>query len=451
MSSEEIRKRRIVEVLSQHSEPVPHKQLRETLGMPAEEFSKALKQLMEENTAAVTRSSSGLLISLSSKGLSKNFEMVLEEVRRSGASGVDQSTLTAKLRLPKTEISKALNSLVAQKYIKEHRSFTNRAKKMYLLFNLEPSAQVTGGSFYRGEELDVNLVDSLRCLLLAFVYQKKCASMREIQQFVEGISSATESNSVVSTKKELLEEEGSADEELSTVSVSSSPTAADLRHYYSSPISVVSASTPTVMPERASGGEASRHLLQRRRLQVMASAASSLMSRKLSRADVAVLTNSLVLDGVLEELSGDVGTGFLKDEQSGRLQHRFQLAVGKNVMRHFSVMPVVRGAEDFTGDLEDIGSHGIPRRLPSGAAWRRKRGRGGATPSTTRQAEDVMYVPSTLSRPTAAGGSTELYADWAYMPAMGFPCLGCPQLRSCRRGGIINSAECAYLTEWLEE
>lgn len=183
-------KTRLVEYLTRQENAVSQKTLREHLGLSGEQFSAALRDLLEQNRVDIFRGSGSneLMVSLSTKGLSDNFARVLQEIRRSGSSGIDQAGLIEALRMPRTEITKALRALVSQRYIQERRSFTNRAKKVYLLFNLEPSTQVTGGSLYCGEELDVHLVDSLRSLIASFVYKKGVASLFEIQQFMRSFT-----------------------------------------------------------------------------------------------------------------------------------------------------------------------------------------------------------------------------------------------------------------------
>lgn len=185
----EMDKTRLVEYVSQHEDAVSQKNLREHFGWTGEQFSAALRDLLEQNRVAIFRGSTNneLMVSLSTKGLSDGFARVLQEIRRSGRSGIDQAALMEVLRMPRTEITKALRALVSQRYIQERRSFTNRAKKMYLLFNLEPSTQVTGGSLYCGEELDVHLVDSLRSVIASFVYKKGVASLLDIQQFMDSV------------------------------------------------------------------------------------------------------------------------------------------------------------------------------------------------------------------------------------------------------------------------
>eukprot|EP00796_Vickermania_ingenoplastis_P000760 gene760-403_t len=405
MASLDQDKSRMVEVLSRQEGPIDHKLLREQLQMSVEHFGAVIRDLLEKNRIVVSRTGAGLVVSLSTQGLSDNFAAVLEEVQRSGTSGIDQASLSAKLRLPKTEVAKALHSLAAQRYIQERRSFTNRAKKVYLLFNLEPSVSVTGGAFYCGEELDVGFVDNIRHLLVSFVYQKRSVAMQEIQDFIASV--------------------GGAAQEVRTGGPSSASAAPhlDLRHYCASPVSIVSSSNPATAVNLPAG--APKPPAEQLGVSVVA-AANSLVSKRLGSRDIEILTRSLVLDGVLDESASSHGT------------MRYQLAIGKNAMRHFSASSVhpaaARAQFPPLRDLEDLAAK--RGREPEASVAKRRC-------AEQRVAETVgSMVPSPLSQPSADPA-------WSYMPAVGFPCLGCPQLAACHADGVVNPHDCAYVREWL--
>jgi hypothetical protein len=95
---------------------------------------------------------------------------VLAAIRAAGNSGVDAVTLCSRTKLPRAEVLKALQTLLQAKSIKETRGFANRAKKLFILAELEPSTEVTGGTFYTEE----------RVLDDEFILGAK----REIMQFV---------------------------------------------------------------------------------------------------------------------------------------------------------------------------------------------------------------------------------------------------------------------------
>nr|CCC89820.1 conserved hypothetical protein [Trypanosoma congolense IL3000] len=111
-------------------------------------------------------------------------------------------------------------------------------------------------------------------------------------------------------------------------------------------------------------------------------------TKRISQRDAQLLVQTLVLDGVLDCVA-----------PSAFAPAEYQLATGRNVMRHFSTAPAGAGTS-------------------AGANW----------------------VPGPMSQASA----------WA-MPAVGLPCVGCAQLHVCTPdgNGVVNPRSCAYLKEWL--
>lgn len=123
------------------------------------------------------------IVTLKKSLMPENFAIVLDVVRSAGAAGIDAATLAAKTKLVKSEVVKALNQLTQQGYVKDTRCFTNKAKKLYILSDIEPSTQVTGGTFYTEErDIDVALVDQARAKIVHLVKAKESLSTLQIKQ-----------------------------------------------------------------------------------------------------------------------------------------------------------------------------------------------------------------------------------------------------------------------------
>lgn len=413
-------------------EAVPFDLIQREIAADPKLIAAALRGLLEGRQVTLRRGSAGdtqTYLSLA-HDLTESVSVVLDAIRASGTTGVDQVQLASKLRLAKTEVLKALHSLMAQKLIQERRSFTNRAKRIYLLYNLEPSAQVTGGTFYCGEELDVAYVDELRRRIVAFVSLKLSVSLDQIVRYLEeacGGGGGAFSESVMAATS------------------------------LSSPITFINASGAsdfaTVPPTTPLPN-----------------------NKRLARRDVLLLTQTLVLDGVLDEV-----------QPSERLEVQYQLSSGCNVMRHFTCQ-----RKRSRAPSANAGNHSGSTTAPSSSS-----SSGGVTTSSsvsaaadalvrealaghfgstvaasasssssgdvveneestqirrrrqallTIMAEEGLWEPAPISQPSAGEGN-----GWAYMPASGLPCLGCPQLAMCSTSGkgIINPRQCAYLKEWL--
>ncbi|RNF06150.1 DNA-directed RNA polymerase [Trypanosoma rangeli] len=341
-------------------EAVPFATLQRDLALDQRTAADALRGLMEGGKVVLRRGNTdGSVYVALSNSMPEGPSLVLDAIRSSGNSGIDQTTLCGKVRLPKNEIIKSLQLLVAQKRIKERRCFSNRAKRIYLLFEFEPSDEITGGTFYGGEdsrEMDVWFVDEMRRRIVALVAQRHSVSLEQITHYLH------ESHG------------GSVTGE--------------------APLS--SGDGVVVMTAHPSG------------LTVTSAKGSSGGNKRISQRDTQLLVQTLVLDGVLDSVTAPVGA-----------PPQYQLATGKNVLRHFTATLAAVGGRSLggaTSSLED-------RREPLGDIS------GGG-----------LWVPASVAQSSA----------WA-MPVVGLPCLGCPQLPVCSVSGIgvVNPRNCAYLNEWL--
>ncbi|KAG8343717.1 putative RNA polymerase Rpc34 subunit [Trypanosoma vivax] len=316
--------------------------LQQDLSLDRRVVADALRGLMESGKVQLHRSSGdGNAYVALINSIPEGPSLVLDAIRASGNSGIDQAALCAKIRLPKSEVIKSIQMLLAQKRIKERRCFSNRAKRIYLLFEFEPSDEVTGGTFYGGEdsrEMDVWFVDEMRRLILAFVAQRRSVSLEEITRYLCEPTSALASDTAPSD----------------------------------SSIVVVTVSTDGSSATSVGGNNRGT-------------------AKRISPRDAQLLVQTLVLDGILDCVT-------LSDTAPAQ----YQLAFGRNAMRHFTAVSAGSGV--------GTASDGAGR------------------------------VPAHISRASA----------WA-MPAVGLPCVGCPQLQVCSATGtgVINPRNCAYLNEWL--
>ncbi|GET90418.1 hypothetical protein, conserved [Leishmania tarentolae] len=426
-------------------EAIPYERLKKELQLGSSGGEGAVRQLMEQNRVRLRRgngSDTQIYISIVNN-INENLSLVLDAVRASGSSGIDQTQLLSKVRMPKTELGKALAALTAKNLIKEHRSFTNRAKRIYTLFNVDPSTHITGGAMYCGEELDVAFVDEWRRELTRFVSTRRMVSFDQIKRHVEVVQRAS----------------GGRGGGISppTTGVAANPQFGTSAQSCNRP--VVFTMIDSAMQRPVGSGPSSS-------TSGMASAGSSytFVAKQLSDLDLRTLVHTLVLDGVLEMLIPAI-----TEEVS---TPQYQLAHGQSVMRHFTVqarrprqrgwstgmegpaMQRVRHEKDLSLGLTEH-----PSATPSSSASISvARGvNGGGIPdiedngfsSSTMEVlrQSSLWEPASVSQPS----SKDAVDGWSYMPAVGFPCLGCPLLDQCSLScrGVVNPKGCYYLKGWL--
>jgi RNA polymerase Rpc34 subunit len=69
-------------------------------------------------------------------------------------------------------VSASIKSLEKRALIKSTKSVNNPTKKLYILAHLEPSLDLTGGSWYTDQEFDLEFIDALARQCYKFIYQK---------------------------------------------------------------------------------------------------------------------------------------------------------------------------------------------------------------------------------------------------------------------------------------
>ncbi|KAG5490420.1 hypothetical protein JKF63_00540 [Porcisia hertigi] len=434
-------------------EAIPYERLKKELQLGTSGGEGAVRQLMEQNRVRLRRGTGAdtqIYISIVNN-INENLSLVLDAVRASGSTGIDQTQLLSKVRMPKTELGKALTALAAKNLIKEHRSFTNRAKRIYTLFNIDPSSHITGGAMYCGEEIDVAFVDEWRRELTRFVSTRRMVSFDQIKRHAEGVQSAGGGR----------------------VNGSAPPSAVyTSNHLHDTPtqpgsVPVVFTMINSTVQRPGGGGPSSSSGMM-----TSVGGNHSFVAKQLSEQDLRTLVNTLVLDGVLEMLvpatTEEVNTP------------QYQLACGQSVMRHFTAQtrrlrqrplsPGMEGPASQRGRHENDsasgsagylaaalssstsaahGAGGYGRDLgESGGLFSNIEGDGVCRSTMDALRQSSLWEPAPVSQPSAK----DAIDSWSYMPAVGFPCLGCPLLEQCSSScrGLVNPKSCAYLKDWLQ-
>jgi DNA-directed RNA polymerase III subunit RPC6 len=98
--------------------------------------------------------------------------MVYNYVAEVERGGIWKKTIVSKTNLHENTVTKSIRELISKNLIKEFKSSKNPSKRMYVLFNLEPSEDSTGGNFYKDGDLDEGLVNTLGDLIVRLVEAK---------------------------------------------------------------------------------------------------------------------------------------------------------------------------------------------------------------------------------------------------------------------------------------
>ena len=95
------------------------------------------------------------------KGLSENDLLVLQLISESNNLGIWSKDLRVRSNLQQNTMAKALKNLENRELIKAVKSVNTRNKKVYMLKDLEPSKEITGGAWYTEQEFDAEFITVL--------------------------------------------------------------------------------------------------------------------------------------------------------------------------------------------------------------------------------------------------------------------------------------------------
>lgn len=99
-------------------------------------------------------------------------QMIYSYIEASGREGIWTKTLKAKTNMHQHIVLRCLKLLESQRYIKLIKSVKHPTRKIYMLYNLQPSIDVTGGPWFTDSELDTEFIDSLLTVVWRFISLK---------------------------------------------------------------------------------------------------------------------------------------------------------------------------------------------------------------------------------------------------------------------------------------
>lgn len=101
------------------------------------------------------------------RGLTVEQRLVLQEIERAGNKGIWTRDIKSNTNIPQQIVTKTLRLLETRHLVKAVKSISSKNKKLYMLFDLVPSTEITGGPWYNEQEFDHVFIDTLS----TFVYE----------------------------------------------------------------------------------------------------------------------------------------------------------------------------------------------------------------------------------------------------------------------------------------
>lgn len=104
--------------------------------------------------------------------------------------GVWTRDIKLRTNIQQQVLNKTLKILEQRKLIKSVRSVMSKSKKLYMLYDLEPSKEVSGGPWYTDQDFDIDFVERLSEDIVNFIRKQNIADLNAISNYIRisGIS-----------------------------------------------------------------------------------------------------------------------------------------------------------------------------------------------------------------------------------------------------------------------
>ena len=102
-------------------------------------------------------------------GLDVSARLVYQVIEKAGNMGIWTKDIKKETNIQNQALNKIFKTLESRRLIKPVKSIAAKAKKLYMLFELTPSTELTGGIWYSDLEFDFGFITELRNFLMQCV------------------------------------------------------------------------------------------------------------------------------------------------------------------------------------------------------------------------------------------------------------------------------------------
>ncbi|KAK3262962.1 hypothetical protein CYMTET_28211 [Cymbomonas tetramitiformis] len=184
---------KILQITANYPDGIKDEELSQKLGVEKTNPQKmmALNQLLSKGKLDLFKSNMGEFVYKQNmsdmtrfKGCNKEDMIIYQLIKAVGAEGIWTKDLRFKSNLTQPQMTKALKVLESKQLIKAVKSVTTQNRKVYMLFELEPSKELTGGAWYTEQEFDAEFIEVLRGHCLKYIEHQGRATLDEVVEFV---------------------------------------------------------------------------------------------------------------------------------------------------------------------------------------------------------------------------------------------------------------------------
>lgn len=118
------------------------------------------------------------------KGLSDVDRLVYQVIKQAGTSGVWTKDMKVRTNLAQPQLTKILKVLEQRRLVKSVKNVNNPSRKVYMLYELEPSRELTGGAWYTENQFDSEFIGVLQEACYRYIRHQGDATLKDLASFV---------------------------------------------------------------------------------------------------------------------------------------------------------------------------------------------------------------------------------------------------------------------------
>lgn len=118
------------------------------------------------------------------QGLDASARMVYQVIEKTHNMGCWTKDIRLQTNIQQNALTKILKTLESRRLIKPVKSVTAKSKKLYMVYDVQPAKELTGGVWYSNLEFDHEFISKLRYFLVQ-TCRKRPHTLRELHQELE--------------------------------------------------------------------------------------------------------------------------------------------------------------------------------------------------------------------------------------------------------------------------
>jgi len=133
-------------------------------------------------------------IALKFSDLPDEHRLIYKIITESGSQGIWAKELSSKSKIPAGTLARLTKTLEHRRLIKQITPAQYKTRKVWMLYELEPASELSGGSWYKDGQIDSDLINLLRAKTLEYLANTgESVSAEDVQKFLASSHSLSRS------------------------------------------------------------------------------------------------------------------------------------------------------------------------------------------------------------------------------------------------------------------